>query len=142
MGSAETPEREELVRSLYEAFNRGDLEAALSRIHPEMELRLAMEPVEPVVEGSRRELRGRDGARRFFELLETSWEEVRVEVKEIIEGAGDRLICFETWIVRGDQDIEVETELVDVYGFRDGLIASCDGFRDKNEALDAFGTTR
>jgi ketosteroid isomerase-like protein len=135
-------QREDLVRSLYEAFNRGDIETALGRIHPDMELRLAIEPVEAVVGGSRLDLRGREGVRKFFELLDSSWEDVRVEIKEIVEGAGDRLICFETWTVRGDQGIEVATELIDVYGFRDGLIASCDGFRDKNEALAAFGLDR
>jgi hypothetical protein len=32
--------------------------------------------------------------------------------------------------------------MVDVYGFKDGLISRCDGFRDKNEAMAAFGVDR
>jgi ketosteroid isomerase-like protein len=131
-------ERERLVRRLYEAANRGDFEQILAQLHPGVEVRLALDPMEPV-EGSRREVHGHQGVYSFFQLLDDSWEEWSVEIKELVEGAEGHLLSFETWKVHGPQGIEIDTELVDVYGFRDGLIASCDGFRDKNEAIEAFG---
>ena len=131
-------QKKQLVHQLYDAFNRGDLDGSLAELHPEVVVHLAMDPMEPVA-GSRRELRGHDGVRAFFELLYESWEEGSVQIKQIIEGADGRALSFETWSVRGPQGIQLDTELVDVYGFRDGLIASCDGFRDKNEALATFG---
>ena len=138
MGSATSSEREQLVRRLYDAFNRGDLDEVLAQLHPAVEVRLAMDPLEPV-RGSRHEIRGHDGVRDFFQFLLDSWEEATVEIKQIIEGIDERALSFETWRVRGPQGIQLNTEIVDVYGFRDGLIASCDGFRDKNDALEAFG---
>jgi ketosteroid isomerase-like protein len=138
MASTGIAEHKQLVNRLYEAFNRGDIEETMAQLHPEIEVRLAIDPMEPVA-GSRHELSGEDDLRQFWELLYDSWESVTVEIKEFVEGAGDRLISFETWTVRGPQGIELDTGLVDVYGFRDGLIASCDGFRDKNDALAEFG---
>jgi ketosteroid isomerase-like protein len=138
MGSLETAAKEQLVRTLYDAANRGDLDGILAQVHPEVEVRLAVEGMEPV-EGSRSELHGRDGLAKFFRLLDESWEAFHVEIKELVEGADEHILSFETWTVRGAQGIEVATEMVDVFGFRDGLIVSCDGFRDKHRALAAFG---
>jgi ketosteroid isomerase-like protein len=135
-------EKKEVVRKLYDAANRRDIEGALEQIHPEMELRLALELVEPVDAGGRRELRGHDGVRQFFEMLAESWDEVSTEVTDLVEGRDGYLLGFETWTVRGPQGIEIDTEMVDVYGFKDGLISRCDGFRDKNEAMAAFGVDR
>jgi ketosteroid isomerase-like protein len=135
----DTAAKKELVCRLYDAANRRDIDGALAQIHPEMELRLALELVESVDAGGRRELRGRDGVRQFFEVLADSWEEVTTEITDLVEGRDGYLLSYETWRVRGSQGIVIDTEMVDVYGFRDGLLASCDGFRDKNEALEAFG---
>jgi ketosteroid isomerase-like protein len=132
-------EKEGLVRKLYEAANRRDIEGILAQIHPETELRLALELVEPVEAGTRRELRGHEGVRQFFGMLDDSWDEVTTDVAELVEGRDGYLLSFETWTVHGPQGIVIDTEMVDVYGFRDGLIASCDGFRDKNDALAEFG---
>jgi ketosteroid isomerase-like protein len=126
------------VQRLFDAFNRGDFEEALGCVHPDAEVRLAVEPMEPV-DGSRQEVHGRDGLRKFWELLDDSWEAIRVEIKDFAEGADDRLISFETWTVRGGQGIVVDTELVCVYGFRDGLIGTCDSFKSKKDALAEFG---
>jgi ketosteroid isomerase-like protein len=140
VGSLGTVEREALVRKFYDAFSRGDIDEALEYLHPEVDVRLAMDPMEAVA-GSRRELRGHDGVRVFFDLLNESWEEFTVEIKEVVEGRDGRAISFETWSVRGPKGIVIDTELVDVYGFRDGLLASCDGFRDKRDAMEAFGAS-
>ena len=139
MNALGTAAKKKLVRKLYEAANRRDIDGILALTHPEMELRLAIELMEPVAAGGRQVLRGCDGMRQFFELLADSWDDFDVEVKDLIEGRDGRLISFETWTVRASQGIEIDTELVDVYGFRDGLISRCDGFRDKKEALEAFG---
>jgi ketosteroid isomerase-like protein len=138
MGSLRTAEKEGLVRKLFDAANRGDIDETLAQLHPEVEVRLAVEAMEPV-EGTRHELHGRDGVAGFFQLLDESWESFHVEIKKLVEGARGHLLSFETWTVRGPQGIELDTELVCVYGFRDGLIASCDSFRSKREALDALG---
>jgi hypothetical protein len=35
--------------------------------------------------------------------------------------------------------VETEIQLTEVYAFRDGLVVSVDGFREKAEALEAAG---
>jgi ketosteroid isomerase-like protein len=126
------------IRRLYEAFNRGAFEEAAACLHPDGEVRLAMEPVESVG-GKRGPLRGRDELREFFKLLDDSWETVTVEIEEIVPGRNGRLLSMENWRVRGSQGLEMDTKMTDVFAFRDGLVARCDGFRDKREALEAFG---
>jgi ketosteroid isomerase-like protein len=126
------------IRRLYEAFNRGAFDEAVGFLHPEGEVHPAMEPVE-TVEGSRGPFRGRDELRTFFELLEQSWESVTVEIEEIVPGRDGRLLVMENWRVRGPQGVEVDTKMTDVFAFRDGLVVRCDGFRDKRDALEAFG---
>jgi len=126
------------IRGLYEAFNRGAFDEAVGFLHPEGEVYPAMAPVE-TVEGSRGPFRGRAELRTFFELLEESWETVTVEIEEIVPGRDGRLLVMENWRVRGPQGVEVDTKMTDVFAFRDGLVIRCDGFRDKREALEAFG---
>ena len=41
--------------------------------------------------------------------------------------------------MRGRDGIEIDTEVNDLYAFRDGLIVRIDGFRDSADALEAAG---
>jgi ketosteroid isomerase-like protein len=124
----------ETIRGIYEAFNRRDIDDALQYLHPEYELYPALEPL-----GGRTQYRGREGAREFFELITDVWESMTVEFKETIEVPDGRILAIERWRVRGRDGIEIDTELTDIYAFRDGLIVRVDGFRDKAEALKATG---
>jgi uncharacterized protein len=123
-----------VVRRVYEAFNRRDIDAALQNLHPEYELYPAL-----VGPGGRSEYFGREGAREFFDLITDTWETMTVESAEIVEIPDDRILSVELWRVRGRDGIEIETKLTDVYAFRDGLIVRVDGFREKADALEAAG---
>ena len=122
------------LRALYEALNRGDFEGLLHYLHPEVE-------IHPAVGG---ELdfgsvyRGRDGMRRF---METAWGgfEMAVEPQEMIRAPGDRILATERWQLRARDGVETKQQLTDVYTFRDGLVVSIEGFREKAAALEAAG---
>ena len=45
----------------------------------------------------------------------------------------------ESWHFRGRQDIALDFDIVDVYTFRDGLIAEVEGFADRKEASASLG---
>jgi ketosteroid isomerase-like protein len=137
-GRAIPIENVDIIRGLYDAFNRRSFDEAAGYLHPEGEVRLAMEPVESVG-GKRGPLRGRDELRMFFQLLDDSWDAVTVEIEEFVPGRDGRLLVMENWRVRGPQGVEMDTKMTDVFAFRDGLVFRCDGFRDKPEALEAFG---
>jgi ketosteroid isomerase-like protein len=124
----------ETIGRFYQAFNRGDIDAAVEYLHPECELYPAL-----TGPGGRDHYRGREGAREFFELITDAWETMTVEFKETIEAPDGRIVGVERWRVRGRDGIEIDTELTDIYTFRDGLIVRGDGFRDKADGLEAAG---
>jgi ketosteroid isomerase-like protein len=82
--------------------------------------------------------RGRQGVRQFFETISEGFQ-VTVELGEMIEAPGDRVLAVERWNNRGRQGIELGFEVIDVYAFRDGLIVRVDGYRDKAQAFEAAG---
>jgi ketosteroid isomerase-like protein len=127
-----------IIRRHYEAFNRRDLGTLTQYHHPEVELYPGAVGPDPET-GSRGRFRGREEVVQFFQSITDILEAVTVEIEEIIEAPGDRVLAVEWWRVRGRDGIEVETEIIDVYAFRDGLIVRCDGFLDRAEALEAAG---
>jgi ketosteroid isomerase-like protein len=127
-------ENVETIQRVYDAFNRHDLDHAAQQLHPDCELYPAL-----VGPGQRSQYLGRDAAREFFELISDVWETMAVEAKRIIELPEGRILAVENWHIRGRDGIEIDTELTDLYAFRDGLIIRVDGFRDRAKAFEATG---
>jgi ketosteroid isomerase-like protein len=132
-------ENVEIIRRLYEAFNRRDFARAAHYLHPEGEVYPGVVGLDPPGGGSGSRLRGREELRRFFQDLGDTWTTVTVEQKEVIEAPDGRILVVESWRVRGRDGVEVDTRIIDVYELRDGLIVRVDGFRDRAEALEAVG---
>jgi ketosteroid isomerase-like protein len=128
-------ENVETLRRVFNLYNRRDFDAAVQYLHPEASLHPAL-TAPPVV---RTEYRGRAGVKEFYEVVTEVWESFTVHPKEIIEAPGSRLVVVENWRARGRDGIEIDTELTDIYEFRDGLCFRIDGFRTKAEALEAAG---
>jgi ketosteroid isomerase-like protein len=126
----------EILGSFYAAFNRGELDALLRYLDPEVELY----PAVPLPDADAQYL-GRRGMREFTRVAFETWDTVIVEPNEIVEAPGERVLAVERWHVGGRDGIELDFQLTDVYAFRDGLIVRIDGFRDKAEALEAAGLT-
>ena len=78
--------------------------------------------------------------RDFFETITDAWETYVVEPEEPIEISDDCIVVVERWRARGRQGIEFDFELIDVYTFRDNLLAQVEGFRDRAAALAAART--
>jgi ketosteroid isomerase-like protein len=128
----------EIIRRHYEAFNRRDLDTVAQYHHPEVEVYPGAVGPDPET-GGRGRFRGREEVVQFFANILDLLEVLTVELEEILEAPGDRVLAVERWCVRGRDDSEVVTEIIGVYAFRDGLIVRCDGFLDKAEALEAAG---
>ena len=122
------------VKALYEAIGRGDVDAFVELLHPEVEMHPAV--------GGLLDLEstywGREGAKHF---MQTAWKgfEVTVEPEEIVELPGDRILAVERWQIRARDGIVTGLQLTDLYTFRDGFVVGVDGFREKSEALEAIG---
>ena len=130
-------ENVEVVRRLLDAFQRRDFETAVRYAHPEVEIHPALETAD--TDPGDLPVRGRDGMKAFFEAIYEPWQEMAVELQEVMAAPGDRVLAIERWHTRGRDGIAIDTILIDVYSFREGLVVRVEGFRDKAEALEAAG---
>jgi ketosteroid isomerase-like protein len=86
-------ENVEVVRASIEAFNRGDLTAALARVHPEVEV-----IEDPRVPGGST-LRGHAEVQRWFESLARYWESIRLVPDRLVD-CGDNVLVLTRMITR------------------------------------------
>ena len=122
------------LRRLAEAFTRRDFDRAIQSFDENVEVRPAVEGVDVATV-----YRGRAEFREFLGLITDAWETLTVELTDAVEAPGERVVAVECWRFRGRDGLALESELVDVYTFRQGLIVRVQGFRNRAEALEAVG---
>ena len=126
-------ENVEIVRAVYAAGARGDLETAGSLIHPEIEFHTYAQSPEAGV------YRGREAVLKYNETLFGQFESLRIEVEELID-AGDRVIVVSTQhaVPKGGRQ-EMAVHMAEVWTVRDSLLAERRSYSTKDEALEAVG---
>jgi hypothetical protein len=130
----------ELVRRAIDAHNRGGEELYASYdefFDPEFEF----VPMTVGVVGSadRMTYRGREGLRRFYEDRADAFGGGEVHVRSL-EPVGDAVIAYALSTARGRvSGAAVEEEIALVYWTRGGKLLRIQGFRSRNEALEAAG---
>src|SRR6516162_3821283 len=84
-----SPQREQiaLLRVAYDAFNRGDIDAAVESLAPDIEW---SEPAEFPGGGT---YHGREGAKSYLSQSRAAWAEVTSEPEQFI-AAGNRIVVF------------------------------------------------
>ena len=123
----------EMLRGGYEAFNRGDWDAATRLAHPEFELQTADRAVSPGT------YRGANAARRFFEDLFEPFEEVIIEPQEFYE-RGDQIVVFLLARFRPiGSSAFVENRIGHLWTMREGKVARLAVFPKREDALEAAG---
>lgn len=112
-----SPEREQILRRAYAAFNARDVEAVLSLMHPEVDWPNMMEETRAHGHAA-----VRDYWTRQFEVIDSHVDPVRFD--EDVEGR----VNVEVHQVVRDMDGTITSDvLVDhLYEFRDGLVARMD----------------
>jgi ketosteroid isomerase-like protein len=117
------------LRGAYEAFNRGDIDAALQPLDPQIEW---TEPVEFPGGGT---YHGHDGVKRYLTQSRAAWAEVSSEPERFIT-AGNRIVVFVHARVRpkGSNQWQ-DVRLADVYTVRGGKVLEMRAFADRQEAL-------
>jgi ketosteroid isomerase-like protein len=123
-------ENVEIVRSALDAYNRGDLEAAMKHAAPDCELDWS------------RSIGPQRGVYRLdqlpqFNLTET-FESVRTEPEEFID-AGEHVITPLIGYVRGRDGIEVTARFSYLWTFREGTVVRVTLYQERQEALEAAG---
>ena len=125
-------ENVEIVRAAYDAFNRGDLDAALKDAAPDCELDWSRGV------GPNAGVHKLDQMRSFLGDFTDTFESVRVEPDEFIE-AGENVVVPQTGYVRGREGVEVTARVSLVWTCRDGAIVRICLYQQKREALEAAG---
>jgi hypothetical protein len=127
-------ENVDIVRSVFSALNRGDLETGLGFADPEI-----------VVDATRRVFNpttytGVEGLRQMQADLDEVWEEFRFERFELID-AGDRVVVIGHLRGKGKSSgVEVEQPIAGIWTVRDGRVVRIEiGYTDPREALEAAG---
>jgi ketosteroid isomerase-like protein len=126
--SPQTEQRISILRAAYAAFNRGDIDAAVQSLAPDIDW---TEPTEFPGGGS---YHGRDGARKYLTNSRASVAEVISEPEQFIP-AGDRIVVFVYARVRPkDSATWQEVRLADVYLFRDLIPIQMHAFANRQQA--------
>ena len=123
-------ENVEIVRSIYEAFNRRDWDAVFRNQHPDTE-QILPPPAGPYV--------GREEIQGYWEELQTAFDASSAEPEEVFE-SGDRVVV----VVKGrarpkGSSAEIENRTGHLWTFRDGKVASMRVFPQPEKALEAAG---
>lgn len=116
-----------MVHEFVSAFNRSELDAFVSTLHPEVEIHS--------MRGLRR---GRDQAREWATKAPGGVQQT-VEVRST-ETAGDRILIEieRHWHWDDDGSHASTDEMAWLFTLRDGLVASWRPFEDRDEARRAF----
>ena len=115
------------LRLGWDAFNVRDFAGAVQYLHPDGVAFPA---------AVKRSLRGRADVRRFLERISDAWQRATVELREVVVAPDGRLLAVESWHLQGREGLEIETMVITVYAFRDGLVERLDGFLDRAKALE------
>ena len=123
-------ENVEVVRELWEAYSRGDIDRVIALSDPYVVL-VTLE------EGP---LYGPEAVRANYARWMEAWrEEPETTVEEVI-GNGDHVVVIACFRGRGrGSGVRIAERLYEVYTLRNGKVLRVDEFSDRDQALEAAG---
>ena len=126
-----------IVRRGYEAYNRGDIDAALVELDPEIVWQTYIVP------GPGGGIyRGHDGVRELWSEAKKIFGGFRNEPEEIFD-AGDQVVAFvRVEGVGARSGVAVQARIAHLYTFRGGKVLRVESFEDRDAALRAAGIPR
>ena len=129
-------ENVEIVRELYEAFNRGELDAYLWMLDPDFVWQGPQEI--PDLAGT---YRGAEGVRRYLSELMEVFNDYRMVPEEFIDAGGEQVLVLAREGGRGKgSGIAVQTNPTGhLWTIRDGRPARLESYWERTNALRAVG---
>ena len=129
-------DRVALVRRVYEAFNSGNVDAAIQFLHPDVEWHTY---IVPGPGGG--VYRGHDGARELWADARRIFGDFRNVPEEVFE-VGEHVVAFVSVEGVGARSgASVQARIAHVYTFKDDKISMIRSFEDRDEACRAAGMT-
>ena len=130
---AMSQENVEAVKLGYEVWNRGDLDAWLRLLAPDVETVFAAGPDASIY-------RGRDGVRQWYREGLEAWDDWGRMEPEAFTDLGDRVLVSVRWRVRGKgSGVQVEARQCHVITLRGGKAIRIEFYEDAAAALEAVG---
>ena len=83
--------------------------------------------------------RGHEGVRRYWRDYLSAFERLDFELEELVDASGRILAVVRERAVGRASGIAFEARIFAVWTLRDGKITRMQGFRDREEALEAAG---
>jgi ketosteroid isomerase-like protein len=121
------------AKRIYEARNRGDVDAVLTEFDPEA----TWHPHLATLGG--KPIQGHDGIRAYMASLQEDWVGFRHEAVEFFD-AGDKVVAFLDTYARGPgSGVDVEVPVAHVLTFKDGKCMGYVSYHDRAEALRVAG---
>ena len=123
----------EIVRRCFDAFIRGDFDAAMQEFHPDIEYDLTrISPDGELYEGH-------EGVRTGMRRWLGAWSEYAMQVDEYID-AGDSVVIFFRESGRGKgSGVRIEQSVAGVWTLNEGKVVRVTPFPDRSQALEAAG---
>jgi uncharacterized protein len=126
-------EKVEVVRAAYAAWNRGDLDAVVERMHSDIEM-----TQDSRIPGATN-ARGRSAARAWLASFYETWEQFDLTVEEVVE-AGEQVAVVALIRARGKASgVSVEQRIGHVLTVRGGKTIRWQSYTTPAEALEAVG---
>jgi ketosteroid isomerase-like protein len=123
-------ELRDAIRVAYAAFNRGEVEAVMDLLHPDVEWVPPPSSLDP------QPLRGRDAVRRY--LAPNFFESQSAEPIEVLE-EGDRVLVIARVRARGrESGVELDQTAYHLWTVAEGRAVRFAAFVDRDEALAAL----
>ena len=126
-------ENVEIVRVAYDAWNRGDMDAMLATLHPDVET-----VTTGVFPGLDRVYSGHDGFRKFWRDFRGAWESLSISVHELRD-CGERVVVLFTFKALGRDGLEVRRQAASVVTLEGGMTVRQENHGDWMTALEAVG---
>jgi uncharacterized protein len=125
----------DIVRTVTDAFARGDLETAFASVAPEIEWDFTHTDQWP----EQAVYRGYEEVLEFFRTWTEEWNDYRFEAEEIV-AAGDKVVV----VIRDEgmgrrSGVKLERTHAQLWTFRDAKVIRIELFDTKDEALEAAG---
>jgi ketosteroid isomerase-like protein len=125
-------ENVEVVRSIYEALNQGDWDAATRPTDGDFEMTFQRGP-------NAGTHRGRDTIRAIIEDQREAFDAWIIEVEEVFDSGDQVVALIKSRLRPKGTDAEFEIQNGHIWTVRDGVALSLRGFPNPEEALEAAG---
>jgi ketosteroid isomerase-like protein len=125
-------QRISVVQGFADAITEREVEAALELCHPEIEFFSLLAQLEASP------FRGFAGIRRYFEDIEATWDEWRVDVEHLLAAPDGRVVIVMSTHMRGvGSGLPFAERVANVWEFKDEKLWRATLYRDPADALRA-----